>query len=148
MSAIVREKSLSTLETVAIDLATDQRRTQVPKKTNTTPAVLIADSDPSNLAFLRSLIEAEGFTVLVATDGREARKLLQDKPDVVAAIFKVVIPHISGPDLVRYMRREKHLSNILVIMMTQADSLRVLGESIALGAVVLLPEPFSTTQMQ
>ncbi len=148
MSAIVREKSLSTLETVAIDLANDQRRTQVPKKTKTTSAVLIADSDPSNLAFLRNLIEAQGFTVLVATDGREARKILQDKSDVVAAIFKVVIPHISGPDLVRYMRREEHLCKIPVIMVTQADSIRVLGESFALGAVVLLPEPFSTNQMQ
>ena len=147
MSAIVNEKNLPVLEPVANNGVTHQTRMQVPTE-KTRPAVLIADSDPSNLAFLQNLIQDEGFTVLVATDGREARKILQDKSDVIAAIFKVVIPHISGPDLVRFMRREKHLCKIPVIIMTQADSIRVLSESFALGAVVLLPEPFSTSQMQ
>ena len=149
VSAVVREKNLSEPEPIAICAATHQRRTQLSEETRkTSSAILIADADPVNLAFLTNLIEEEGFTVLVAADGREARKILQDKSDVIAAIFKVVIPHISGPDLVRYMRREKHLSKIPVIMMTQADSIRVLSESFALGAVVLLPEPFSTHQIQ
>jgi CheY-like chemotaxis protein len=149
VSAIVREKNLSEPEPVAINPATYQSQTQLLMEKGKTPsAVLIADADPANLAFLTNLIEEEGFTVLVATDGREARKILQDKSDVIAAIFKVVIPHISGPDLLRYMRREKHLRKIPVIMVTQADSIRVLSESFALGAVVLLPEPFSTNQIQ
>lgn len=118
------------------------------EKRRTPPAVLIADADPSNLAFLTNLVEEEGFTVLMAADGRQARKILQNESAVVAAIFKVVIPHISGPDLVRFMRKEKHLSKIPVIMMTQSDSIRALGESVALGAVVLLPKPFSTGQVR
>jgi CheY-like chemotaxis protein len=149
VSAIVREKNLSQPEPVAISPATHQRRKQLPEeKRKTSSAILIADADPANLTFLTNLIEEEGFTVLVAADGREARKILQDQPNVIAAIFKVVIPHISGPDLIRYMRKEEHLSKIPVIMMTQADSIRVLGESFALGAVVLLPEPFSSNQIQ
>jgi CheY-like chemotaxis protein len=124
-------------------------QTPTPKKiSRSSAAVLIADPDPANLVLLTKLIEKEGFTVFIASDGREARKILQDKSDFIAAIFKAVIPHISGPDLVRYMRREKHLRNIPVIMMTQADSIRILSESFAAGAVVLLPEPFSTSQIQ
>jgi len=149
VGAIAGAKNLSESETAGISSITQGRRMQLlEEKTMPSPAILIADADPANLAFLTNLIEEEGFSVLVATDGREARKILQDKSDVIAAIFKVVIPHISGPDLVRYMRREKHLSKIPVIMVTQADSIRVLSESFALGAVVLLPEPFSTDQIQ
>jgi DNA-binding response OmpR family regulator len=149
MSATLRQKSLSELQPAAINLATPPRQTQVlKKKSKTASTVLIADADPSNLAFLTKLIEKEGFAVLVANDGREARKILQHKSDFIAAIFKAVIPHVSGPDLVRYMRREKQLKNIPVIMMTQADSIRILCESFAAGAVVLLPEPFSASQIQ
>lgn len=140
---------MSNLEPAAMSIATYPRQAQEPKKESTIPAaVLIADADPSNLARLRNLIEKEGFTVLVATDGREARKILLNRSDFIAAIFKAVIPHVSGPDLVRYMRRDERLSSIPVIMMTQADSIRTLSESFAAGAAVLLPEPYSTSQIQ
>jgi|SRR5882724_1004303 len=149
MSATFLQKSLPEFPLVAMNLATHPRQTQLPNKKSKTPlTVLIADADRANLALLTKLIEKEGFTVLVANDGREARKILQDKSDFIAAIFKAVIPHVSGPDLVRYMRREKHLRNIPVIMMTQAESIRILCESFAAGAAVLLPEPFSTSQIQ
>lgn len=148
MSAIMTQTNLPGHEPVALNAANRQMGRQFAKERNTSSAVLIADADPANLAFLQNLVEEAGFTVLVASDGREACKILQNKSDVIAAILKVVIPHMSGPDLVRYMRREKHLSKIPVILRTQSESIRVLGESVALGAVVLLPEPFSTSQVQ
>jgi DNA-binding response OmpR family regulator len=150
MKATVSEKGSAKLEPGAMNLAHHARSTQVPKRKKSTPSsvVLIADNDTSNLFSLTKVIEKEGFTVLVASDGREARKMLQDPQDIVAAIFRPVIPHISGPDLVRYMRREEHLRKIPVIMMTQADSIRISCEGLAAGAVVLLPEPFSLSQVQ
>ena len=33
--------------------------------------------------------------------------MLQDNSNFTAAIFDVVMPHISGPELVRYMKTEK-----------------------------------------
>jgi DNA-binding response OmpR family regulator len=150
MNATVREKGSAKLEPGAMNLAHHAKSTQVPKRKKFTPssAVLIADNDTSNLFTLTKVIEKEGFTVLVASDGREARKMLQGQQDIVAAIFRPVIPHISGPDLVRYMRREEHLMKIPVIMMTQADSIKISCEGLAAGAVVLLPDPFSPSQVQ
>ncbi|HEV2827907.1 MAG TPA: response regulator [Pyrinomonadaceae bacterium] len=150
MKAIAREKGLTNFEPAASNLAHYARRSQGPKKqkSTSTSAILIVDVDTSNLASLTKVIEKEGFTVLVSSDGREARKILKGQPDIVAAIFKPVIPHISGPDLVRFMRREEHLRNIPVMMMTQAESIRISCEGLAAGAVVLLPEPFSPGQVQ
>lgn len=150
MKAIAREKGLTNFESAASNLAQYGRPgvgSKKPKSTMT-PAVLIADVDTSTLTSLTRVIEKEGFTALVTSDGREARKILQDQPGIVAAIFKPVIPHISGPDLVRFMRREEHLRNIPVMMMTQVDSIRISCEGLAAGAVVLLPEPFSPGQVQ
>jgi CheY-like chemotaxis protein len=94
------------------------------------------------------LIEEAGFTVVIARDGREARKLLQSQSNFIAAVFEVVIPHISGPDLVRYMKREAQLKDIPVIMMTGSRGARLLYESLHAGATVLVPEPFSISQLQ
>lgn len=148
MIGMVTEKLVLELGTVGMNVSAQTRMQESNPKRKTPPAVLIADTDPSNIAFLTNLVEGEGFSVLVAADGRQARRILQNESDVIAAIFKVVIPYISGPDLVRFMRREKHLRKIPVIMMTQSDSIRALGESVALGPVVLLPKPFSTSQIR
>jgi two-component system alkaline phosphatase synthesis response regulator PhoP len=148
MNATVREKGSEKVEPGAMNLAHQARSTQVAKRKKFTPSsVLVADNDTSNLFSLTKVIEKEGFTAIVASDGREARKMLQDRKDIVAAIFRPVIPHISGPDLVRYMRREEHLRDIPVMMMT-ADSIKISCEGLAAGAVVLLPEPFSPSQVQ
>ena len=44
---------------------------------------------------------------MTARDGREAYKILQSEANFTAAIFDVVMPHISGPELVRFMKTEK-----------------------------------------
>lgn len=110
--------------------------------------VLLADPDSTHLAFVAGLIEEAGFNVVIAHDGREARKLLRSNQNFSAAIFELVIPHISGPDLVRYMKREAELKDIPVIMMTGSRGARMLYEGLHAGATVLVPEPFSMTQLQ
>ena len=52
---------------------------------------------------MTTILEKEGFKVVGARDGKEAYKALQQHSDIIAAVFDVVMPHISGPELVRYM---------------------------------------------
>jgi CheY-like chemotaxis protein len=42
--------------------------------------------------------------LVTALDGREAYRILQSDPYFTAAILDVVMPHISGPELARYMK--------------------------------------------
>jgi len=112
------------------------------------PTVLIADSDASNLRLVSNIIEDEGFKVIVARDGREARQALQYGGHITAAILEGLLPDASGPDIVRYMKSDEDLKDIPVIMMTRASSARLSCEAFAAGAAVLVPEPFSITQLQ
>jgi len=86
--------------------------------TNLKGRVLVADDDPAILRLVTTILEKEGFTVVGARDGKEAYKALQEHSDITAAVFDVVMPHIPGPELVRYMRPEKRFNNIPVMMMT------------------------------
>ena len=110
--------------------------------------ILVADDDPAILRLVAAIVEKEGYTVVLARDGREAYKILQSDADFVAGIFDVVMPHIQGPELVRYMKTEKRLMKIPVMMMTAEQNPKLSSDSFSAGAVVFLPKPFTTAQLQ
>jgi CheY-like chemotaxis protein len=110
--------------------------------------VLVADDDPAILRLVTAILEKEGYSVIGARDGREAYKALQENSNFTAAVFDVVMPHIPGPELVRYMRTEKRFNKIPVMMMTAEQDPKLSSDSFAAGAVVFLPKPFTTAQLQ
>lgn len=110
--------------------------------------LLVADDDPAILRLVTAIVRKEGYEVVTARDGREAYKILQEDANFTAAIFDVVMPHIQGPELVRYMMTEKRLKRIPVMMMTAEQNPKLSSDSFAAGAVVFLPKPFTTTQLQ
>jgi len=110
--------------------------------------IIIADDDPAILRLVTTILEKEGYTVVTARDGREAYKILQNDTNFTAAVLDVVMPHISGPELVRYMKTEKRLMRIPVMMMTAEQDPKLSADSFAAGAVVFLPKPFTTAQLQ
>ncbi len=110
--------------------------------------VLVADDDPAILRLVTTILEKENYKVVTARDGREAYKILQNDPNFMAAILDVVMPHISGPELARFMKAEEKLMHIPVLMMTAEQDPKLSSESFAAGAMVFLPKPFTTAQLQ
>jgi CheY-like chemotaxis protein len=110
--------------------------------------VLVADDDPAILSLVKTILEKDNYSVVNARDGREAYKILQHDQNFTAAILDVVMPHISGPELARYMKSEQKLMHIPVMMMTAEQDPKLSSDSFAAGAVVFLPKPFTTTQLQ
>ncbi len=110
--------------------------------------VLVADDDPAILRLVKTILEKDNYKVVTARDGREAYKILQGDPNFMAAILDVVMPHISGPELARFMKAEEKLMHIPVLMMTAEQDPKLSSESFAAGAMVFLPKPFTTAQLQ
>jgi CheY-like chemotaxis protein len=120
----------------------------VSEQSPTSRRILVADDDPAILRLVTAIVEKEGYSVIPAKDGREAYKILQSDADFIAGIFDVVMPHIQGPELVRYMKTEKRLMRIPVMMMTAEQNPKLSSDSFSAGAVVFLPKPFTTAQLQ
>ena len=110
--------------------------------------ILVADDDPAILRLIATILEKENFIVVTARDGREAYKILQTDANFTAAVLDVVMPHISGTELVRYMGSEERLKRIPVMMMTAEQDPKLSSESFVAGAKVFLPKPFTTGQLQ
>ncbi len=110
--------------------------------------ILVADDEAMTLGMLTAIIEAQGYKVVSAVDGREAFRILQQDSDFCAALFDMMMPHLLGMDLIHYMKTDQRLSHIPVGMITAEQDPKVWNESVAAGAKVFLPKPFSPPQIQ
>jgi CheY-like chemotaxis protein len=110
--------------------------------------VLVADDEPLTLRTLQAIVESEGFEVVTARDGREALRILQHDADFSACIFDMMMPHLQGLDLILYMKAEQRLQKIPVGMITAERDPKVWDDSVAAGASVFLPKPFTPPQVQ
>lgn len=112
------------------------------------PRILVADDDPVIRHLVCSIVKSEGYEVVIADDGREALKILQTDTDFKGAIFDMMMPHIEGIDVIRYMRTEKRFMRIPVMMITSEQDFRLAGKIFAAGAALFLQKPFTHAQLK
>jgi two-component system response regulator MtrA len=113
-----------------------------------TKRILIADDDPVMRKLLTSIVRNEGYDAVVVDDGREAYRILQADSDFKAGIFDMMMPHLEGLDIIRYMRTEKRLQRIPVMMISAERDLQLMAKSFEAGATVFLTKPFTPDHVQ
>lgn len=109
--------------------------------------VIIADADPAMRDLMTRILQNEGYVVIGVNDGREAYFHLQTDGDFAAAIFDVTMPEMQSLNLVRYMKSEKHLQHIPVIITTALQEPQLRHDSLAAGADIFLQKPFTPDQI-
>jgi len=117
-------------------------------KGKTVSRVLIADDDPVIRHWLTSILEGEGHGVVSMNDGRDAYRLLQGDADFAGAVFDMSMPYLEGSDLIRFMRTEKRLVRIPVMLITAESDIKLLAKGLAAGATILLPKPFTRKRLE
>src|SRR5438270_10333680 len=110
--------------------------------------VLVADDDPVIRHLVTTVVKKEGYAVVAVDDGREAYRILQRDADFKAAIFDMMMPHLEGIDVIRYMKTEKRLMRIPVMLMTSERDFKLMANSFAAGAALFLPKPFTSAQLR
>ena len=115
---------------------------------HTSNRILIADDDPVIRHLVTSIVTKIGYTPVTLHDGRAAFSLLKADADFKAAIFDMSMPFLEGLDLIRYMRTEKRLMRIPVVLITAEQSIKLMADSFTAGATAFLPKPFTPDQLQ
>jgi CheY-like chemotaxis protein len=110
--------------------------------------VLVADDDSLTLRMVTAIVESQGYQVVAVEDGRQALKILQEDSQFTAAIFDMMMPHLRGLDLILYMKGDERLRRIPVGMITAEQDPKVWDDSVAAGACVFLPKPFTPPQVR
>jgi diguanylate cyclase (GGDEF)-like protein len=111
-----------------------------------TERILIADDDASIRRLMQVILEAEGFRLLQAADGREALELVRsERPDLV--VLDVMMPELDGFDVCRMLRADPRTQGTSVIMLTaRALSADVLV-GLSAGADDYVVKPFHPVEL-
>ncbi|WP_410508020.1 response regulator [Methanosarcina hadiensis] len=85
------------------------------------PRVLIIDDDENAVELLSSMIEPEGFEVTKAYSGPEGQEKLfsEQKPDIL--ILDLLMPDVSGFEIISRMKADEKTKNIPLIICTAAE---------------------------
>lgn len=107
------------------------------------PKILIAEDDHILLSMYKRKFMMEGFDVQDAVDGGDAlNKLKTFIPDII--MLDVIMPVMSGNDVLRHLENNPLLKDIPVIMLTNIATLDMITESAQRGAVRYLAKSNST----
>jgi DNA-binding response OmpR family regulator len=109
--------------------------------------ILLADIDEQTSTDLAPFGKQGGYEVVSATGGRDAYRLLKADADFKAVILNIAIPQLSGIEIVRFMKTEKRLMRIPIVMICNDYGLKHVSESFAAGALAVLPKPFTPVQL-
>ena len=81
--------------------------------------VLLVEDNPANLALMKYLLEASGYTILTATNGREGVVVAQrESPDVI--LMDLQMPNMNGYDAARQVKEVPALRGVPIIAVTAA----------------------------
>jgi CheY-like chemotaxis protein len=106
--------------------------------------VLVVDDDPDILEALSEILEAEGFEIRRARNGKEALDRLEpDPPNLI--LLDLMMPVMDGWEFAQRMRQRPRVSGIPIIVLS-ADR-NVSNKATEIGAMGHLAKPFELNDL-
>jgi two-component system phosphate regulon response regulator PhoB len=102
--------------------------------------VIVVEDEPDAAELFAEMMRVSGYRVLKTYSSTPAISLIaQEQPDVV--ILDIMMPDISGLEVLRFMRREKELRNTPVIVVSARSMPSDIREGLEAGATIYLTKP-------
>jgi two-component system alkaline phosphatase synthesis response regulator PhoP len=105
--------------------------------------ILVVDDEPEIVKLVRAYLEAAGYRVVTAKDGRDALVVTRhEKPDLI--ILDLTMPEMDGLEFTRRLRQEKD-TPIIMLTARVEETDRIIG--LELGADDYVTKPFSPREI-
>lgn len=102
--------------------------------------VLVVEDEPDAAELFAEMMRVNGFRVVKMFSSTPAISMItQERPDVV--ILDVMMPDVSGLEVLRYMRRDPELMHIPVIVVSAKSMPSDIRIGMEAGASVYLTKP-------
>jgi DNA-binding response OmpR family regulator len=102
--------------------------------------LLIVDNDEDVADVLRSVLEQAGFQVTIVKSYGEAVRTI-DREMPAGILTELMLPDVSGLDLVRYIRDRQDGTDVPLLVVTGATAGYQMGQAIDAGADVFMCKP-------
>lgn len=113
----------------------------------TEKTVLIIEDEEDAAELFAEMMRVSGFRVLKTSKSAPAISMMAaEKPDVV--LLDIMMPEISGLDILRQMRRDPALANIPVIVITAKSMPTDIKNGMEAGASTYLTKPVGYLELK
>jgi CheY-like chemotaxis protein len=113
----------------------------------TQKTVMIIEDEPEAAELFGEMMRVNGYRVLKMFSSAPAiSMIIQEKPDVI--ILDVMMPDISGLEVLRYMRREPNLASIPVIVVSAKSMPGDIKIGLEAGASMYLTKPVGFLELK
>lgn len=103
------------------------------QKKSSKPAIVLVEDDAFLAGMYVTKLNLEGFDVSLAADGEKGWKMIHEgRPDLV--LLDVVLPKLSGLEVLAFMKKNAQTKNIPVIVLTNLGQRDDVTKGLALGA--------------
>ena len=109
--------------------------------------VVMIDDDPITLEVIQEFLGEAGYSNVVALSqpARALEQMRKAQPDVV--LLDLMMPGVSGFDILKAMRAEEELRFVPVIMLTAASDAETKLQALELGATDFLAKPVDPSEL-
>lgn len=106
--------------------------------------ILVVDDDPLLRSSIAMVLEDEGYTVELASDGLAAMACVRnERPDVI--LLDVMMPNMSGTQVLKELQDNPETADIPVFVMTAINGLA--AGRVVKGPCVLVEKPFAVDDL-
>jgi CheY-like chemotaxis protein len=105
--------------------------------------IYVADDNSALRDGINRALQARGYMVRAASDGPELLSLLEEeRPDLL--LLDVMMPGMSGLEVLRRIRADRRWSDLPVLLVTAAAGAEVVGVD---SAPAVIPKPFRLAEL-
>jgi DNA-binding response OmpR family regulator len=128
-------------------VAIDTWNRMASEYTDSQRTVLVVDDEPYIGRIIQLKLESGPYRVELVQDGRSALDRLQADEPVDLILLDIMMPHLSGLDVLAELRQIPHRRSTPVIMLTAKGHETDREQAAVLGATDFLTKPFSPKKL-
>ncbi|HYF59573.1 MAG TPA: Hpt domain-containing protein [Burkholderiaceae bacterium] len=117
-----------------------------PTDIEVAPMVMVVDDSVTVRKVTQRLLLREGYQVMLAKDGVDAMRQLQDTvPDVM--LLDIEMPRMDGFDLMRNLRADERWKQVPVVMISSRTADKHRNHAMSLGVDAFLGKPYDEAEL-
>ncbi|NDJ15771.1 response regulator [Myxacorys almedinensis] len=141
---------LADLETELQDFADSSDALPTPElvvpHTSDQPRILVVDDNPDLRSYVSGILRQQGYLVWTARNGGEGFEHAQTlRPSLI--VTDLMMPKVSGLDLIRMLREQEDLKGIPVVLLTAKADEDTRIDGVERGADAYLSKPFNDREL-
>ncbi len=110
--------------------------------------ILIVDDDYANLQAIINLLKMEKYTITAVNNGQKALDAISEHPDIALVILDIMMPDISGYEVLIKIRERFSIFELPVLMLTAKNRIADIVMSLENGANDFVGKPFEAEELK